>query len=368
MLSLAASLAVGFLLVGLYQQSSSARYAQASADTAQGCQDIAERYRFYVAGWAGPEPSLGEAEAGFVADLTALIGVAIDGHPGLAGGIWEQDRGSLAASIAVDETLTAALGGLVESVESAGGPVGSRFEDGSTTALLQACPLRGPVVGLTAWAMARVQSAPGVTELRLGLGVLLLLALGMAVLLTWLVAAWGSRIAGIERALAEHEAGTLRVAPTGERELDRIVAALNLAGSRLAEMQAQSDALAARMALSERMAALGRVAAGVAHEIRNPIAAIRIRAENALAGDDARRRIALESVLAQVARLDRLIGELLAMTIRRDPEPVATDIAELLEGCAAGDSSSPSDAGTASSAGIRCHGRDPARGGVMCRR
>ena len=120
-----------------------------------------------------------------------------------------------------------------------------------------------------------------------------------------------------------------RLAPTGERELDRIVAALNTAGARLAEARQRSEALAARVALSERLAALGRVAAGVAHEIRNPIAAMRLRAENALAGDDARRRAALEAILAQIARLDRLIGELLAMTQRRAPAPETVDLAGL---------------------------------------
>ena len=88
-----------------------------------------------------------------------------------------------------------------------------------------------------------------------------------------------------------------------------------------------------RIVAAERLAALGRVAAGVAHEIRNPLAAMRLRAENGLAGDDDRRRRALFAVLEQVGRLDRLLGELLAMTQRRDPVPELTDIGTLLSSC-----------------------------------
>lgn len=48
---------------------------------------------------------------------------------------------------------------------------------------------------------------------------------------------------------------------------------------------------------------LGRVAAGIAHKIRNSIAAMRLKEENTLADDD-RRRLALKMVLGP----DRLAG------------------------------------------------------------
>ena len=62
---------------------------------------------------------------------------------------------------------------------------------------------------------------------------------------------------------------------------------------------------------------------------------MRLRAENALAGDPARRGVALEAILGQVARLDRLSGELLSMTQRLVPQPAPVAVDALLRECAA---------------------------------
>ncbi|HYZ22890.1 MAG TPA: HAMP domain-containing sensor histidine kinase [Rhodopila sp.] len=115
-----------------------------------------------------------------------------------------------------------------------------------------------------------------------------------------------------------------------KRDLDRVINALNDASARLAEAHRQSEAMAVRIARAERLAGLGRVAAGVVHEIRNPLAAARLQGENALAGDDARRRSAVLSMLGQIDRLDALTAELLAMTQRTEPHPVAVPIAGFL--------------------------------------
>jgi signal transduction histidine kinase len=53
--------------------------------------------------------------------------------------------------------------------------------------------------------------------------------------------------------------------------------------------------------------------AGVAHEIRNPIAAMRLKAENALAHSSERRRDALEVILGQIDRLNELCESLLSL-------------------------------------------------------
>lgn len=338
-LSLAASLAVGGLLVSLYRTSAAAQGARAETLAARACDLIADRWAFYAAGWAGPAPPAGDA--GFRRDLERVLAVALPPGPALQAGIWRDGEGVLAWRGDPPAPLAKPIAETAADALSEERTLARRTDDEAGGAAVAACPLPGAVPGLAAYAAIPLLGPPGSTLLQAGLGVLLALMLGMSAVLTWLLAAWSRHLRAIEAALTSHarqEQGaadlpTLR--PTGERELDRIVAALNSAGARLAEARRSSAALAAQVALSERLAALGRVAAGVAHEIRNPIAAMRLRAENALAGDEARRRGALDAILAQIVRLERLTGELLAMTQRRTPQPENIDLATFLRSCAA---------------------------------
>ena len=344
LLSLAAACAVAWLLLQLYRQSTSAQVARAAAAAAQGCERIADGYAFYATGWAGPPG--GQPDARLRRDLTAIVQVALAPSRGVEGGVWQPGAGSLAyayptyAGTGPKNDLPEAERPRIATVNAEAAQTGrgasAEYAATGQTLVLHACPLPGPIADLTGWTMTRVIAAAGLDALRLGLGVLLALVLGIAAWLTWLVLAWTRHVGRIEAALAGSAAGNLpHLAPTGEAELDRIVAALNTAGQRLADARRESEALAARVAQAERLAALGRVAAGVAHEFRNPIAAMRLKAENALAGDAARREGALAGILTQIARLDRLIAELLAMTQRRAPQPEPVAIAALLEATAA---------------------------------
>jgi signal transduction histidine kinase len=120
------------------------------------------------------------------------------------------------------------------------------------------------------------------------------------------------------------------IEPTGEKELDQIIDALNLAGRRLADTSERAELLARQVATGERLAAIGRVAAGVAHEIRNPIAAMRLKAENALLADAPRQKEALSMMLGQIERLDRLLKRLLSLTDRDPPQRQSTSVRALI--------------------------------------
>lgn len=333
-LTAAASIGVAILLVQLYQQSAKAQAGEAQVVAANACTTISGRYAFYARGWDGGGASFDDPE--LRRDLTAVVRVALLGTPDIQGGIWESEAGSLAYSGGLLTTLPKADQNAIAEVnreaEQDGQSVTRTSKSSAGQIVLVSCPLEAPLPGMTAWAQTLVPSRASFDRLRLGLALLLFLVLGMSGWLSWLILLWSRHVGRIEGALANHDSETMPVlARTGERDLDRIVDALNEAGNRLADAHRRGEALAARIATSERMAALGRVAAGVAHEIRNPIASMQLKAENALAGDDKRRSEALTGIIGQIARLDTLVSDLLAFTQQRQAVPRDVAVPEFLE-------------------------------------
>ncbi len=86
------------------------------------------------------------------------------------------------------------------------------------------------------------------------------------------------------------------------------------------------------LARAERLAALGEVAAGLAHELRNPIAGMMMSLENLLreTGDpDTKER--LELIAKEMQRLTRLLSAYLAPA-RHEPEPIGdVDVTRLVD-------------------------------------
>ncbi len=84
---------------------------------------------------------------------------------------------------------------------------------------------------------------------------------------------------------------------------------------------------------SRELAALGEMAAGIAHEIRNPLGSIALDVE-VLRDDVAERpeqRGMCERILRAVERLDQIVGDVLRFARDLRPQPVETDPSEVIE-------------------------------------
>ena len=92
-LLVAAAGATSALMVGLFRQSATAQAGQAEAEIGPACDAISSAYRFYSAGRQGPDA--GSNNGALRRDLTTVLQTALRDRPGIEGGIWQGDAGSL---------------------------------------------------------------------------------------------------------------------------------------------------------------------------------------------------------------------------------------------------------------------------------
>ncbi|SRR5712691_954726 len=331
----ASAAATGFVLFTFYRQSANAQIARGEETVARSCRDVSDRYSFVMAGWTGSTQSIDES---LKQRLVQAVQTALARAPGVEGGIWQAVTGSLAYAFPtyegtgpktdLPEAELASIRQVNDDAARNERPATMRRTAGSQVILFHACPVAGLLPDVTGWTMTRVfiGQSPAYHQLLIGSTVLAATVLGSAIWLAVILLAWSRKIARLQVMLGVHAEQELPALPlTGERELDRLVEALNAAGRRVGEERRRASA-------AERLAAVGRLAAGIAHEIRNPIAAMRLKAENAIVADDERRRnSALQAILQQIGRLDGLLRDLLAMTQRHEPEVAQADLGRFLK-------------------------------------
>jgi signal transduction histidine kinase len=114
-------------------------------------------------------------------------------------------------------------------------------------------------------------------------------------------------------------------------ELAGVAGALRSLASGLDSARHSHEELTAALAQERQLAALGRVAAAIAHEVRNPLAAIKLRVDLVCegTGSAAERQVDLEVLAREVDRLSRLVTNLLAHTRASAAEPTSRDLAAL---------------------------------------
>lgn len=345
-LVLALCLALAFLMYSLVEQGAGAQLRQGQEKLAQAADDATRRYDRYRATFDRRLPPLDDPQTR--TDLEAMLSVGLGGHPGVEGGFWRGRNDSLAYAFPTHDgprqkrdLPQAELGQIEQAIhdsQSNGVPLDRRYNGENVSVLLHAAPLPGPPPDLAVWTMTRVPLNIGQSygRLSVGLGALLLLALGSGLWLLRSLRRWTRRLTALEESIAATPLEDLPpLAPTGERELDRVVAAFNRLNERLKISREDSARMGRDLARSDRLAALGRMAAGLAHEIGNPLAAMRLRSENALAAEPERARVALEAILPQIGRLEELLAALRLLTrmveIRPQPVPLRAFLQARLE-------------------------------------
>ena len=225
----------------------------------------------------------------------------------------------------------------------------ARVEHPREVAILAAVPAGEK---LAAWFIIRVRTRSGreVGSWPVEILLLALAALALVGVAADAMLALRRGAADLRTALVRLE-GDLRAPVPRPRalELREIATGLEAMATHLAEARDRERALEATIARDQRLAALGRVAAGVAHEVRNPLAGMKLRLDllnrSGELGAESDEDVA--ACLGEIDRLNRLVESLLSASRSKGGEGLLVDLAAL------GDERIARAAPVAEAAGIR---------------
>ena len=300
------ALVLAFLLLQLSRQGAASQISQATSQAAVSCTAMSAGLAHALstplsspAGATRQEPGADGLPARSL--MQAVIDLSLRDQAGVEGGFWHPQQDVVAYAFPTYDGSGIKRdppGAEMERIVS----IAQRALDGAATVsdvrpglreavVFAACPVAWKGVSLAAWTLKRVPV--------MSAGVLNQLLVAIALLLGFVI------VSGV------------------------------WLGSTLSRWRGQSERLSRQLAHAERLATLGRVAAGMAHEIRNPIGAMRMKAENALAAPaqvrEARVTGALEMVVSQTERLDALVASLLALAQPFQVQRQRIDLAAWIE-------------------------------------
>ncbi|WP_241974334.1 sensor histidine kinase [Aliidiomarina minuta] len=142
-----------------------------------------------------------------------------------------------------------------------------------------------------------------------------------------------NRIETGERSHRALETGPTEIAEVA-KGLNRMLDSIDRKDLELAKRQAHEETLAQQLQHQEKMAAIGRVAGGVAHELGAPLTVIDGRARRLLKANENPDEIRqLTAIRGQVARLTRIVRQLLNYTRRTGSGFSNVQLNELINEC-----------------------------------
>lgn len=308
--------------------------------------NIETRFAFYLASFGQSAPAWSDESRR--RELELIVQMVLANFPGVEGGFWTQRDGFVAYSFPsyegnvlkkdVPSAETERISGVTSATLTSGKLQTRRFDGPRESLVISARVASAQTPELAVWTMARAHVSAGAAYERFTSGVVVLffLALVSGGWVLVILVRWLRRLRALENSIAAAPVDEkLNLPETGQADLDRIISALNQLSAKLHAARAESRSLSRDLSRAERTTALARMAAQLAHEIRNPIAAVRLRAENALAKSAEHQTAALRSAIAEIGRVDDLLERLLAVTrldqLRREPVRLRAWLNERIE-------------------------------------
>ncbi len=148
------------------------------------------------------------------------------------------------------------------------------------------------------------------------------------VLMFWVLAQTLRPLRGLAEKCAAVSRGALETVTT--RGARGEVLELETTFNRMVESLREKEAIEAKLLQAQRLSALGTLAAGVAHDVRNPLNAIKLLTSHALDRPDTAQspsaKRALETIRGEVERLEDIISRFLALARETELRPVPTDV------------------------------------------
>ncbi len=188
--------------------------------------------------------------------------------------------------------------------------------------------------GAAAFALVRVPTPPGEPDGRWPALVWVMVAVTgvLVVLAADALRALRSGVVDLGRALVLLQDDLRAEVPSPRaRELATVADGLRAMAAHLADAHERERSLERTVAHQQRLAGLGRVVAGVAHEVRNPLTGIKLRLDAMRRRPvDARSSDDIAVCLGEVARLDALVGAMLLVARRSPVERSPVDLRPLL--------------------------------------
>jgi len=237
----------------------------------------------------------------------ALAAPLPTGHVGMRAG-WLTAAGDVDRLTGVPDAWRSPLAGAVAAART--GAALSEVELGRSSLVVAAAPARA---GGFAWTAYVVQPAV-LDPLRYTIFGLAAATALLVATTVWVAFSFRRSTAALHRTLVS--LGTDLSAPVPEpsiAELSGIAQGIRRLANDLQRSREATDGLSRELAQKERLAALGRVAAGVAHEVRNPLASIKLRLDLTASSPALAEpvRTAVRAASEEIARLDRLVADLL---------------------------------------------------------